>query len=419
MRESMKTSEIEAAERAGVDERVARLELPEDERSRPDLLALLLALTRRKKIILQVTIAVAVLAAIVALILPKTYSAMTVILPPQQNQSAASALVGQIGLLGGLSSSDLGLKNPDDLFIAMLNSRTVEDHLIDRFDLLRVYGVKRYQDARKKLENNSYVVAEREGTISVSVTDRDPKRAAAMANSYVDELRSLNQNLAVSEASQRRLFYQQKLDAERDDLSKAELALEQAQEKSGLIQPQAQGQAIIDAVGTAQAQVAAKEVQIESMRTYATASNPDLKRAEQELAGLREQLTRLERSKGALGNGEMAIPTRRLPEIELEYLRRARDLKYHESLYEFLGKQLEAARIDEAKEAVVVQVLDKAVEPERKSGPRRLLIVLVSAFAAFVVMCLWVLLAEGWRRKAQDPREHLRLAELRASFKRP
>jgi capsule polysaccharide export protein KpsE/RkpR len=232
-------------------------------------------------------------------------------------------------------------------------------------------------------------------------------------------LRSLNQNLAVSEASQRRLFYQQKLDAEREDLSKAELALEQAQEKSGLIQPQAQGQAIIDAVGTAQAQVAAKEVQIESMRTYATASNPDLKRAEQELAGLREQLTRLERSKGALGNGEMAIPTRRLPEVELEYLRRARDLKYHESLYEFLGKQLEAARIDEAKEAVVVQVLDKAVEPERKSGPRRLLIVLVSAFVAFVVMCLWVLLAEGWRRKEQDPREHLRLAELRASFKRP
>jgi uncharacterized protein involved in exopolysaccharide biosynthesis len=414
----MKTSEIEAAERAAVDERVAGLELPGDERSRPDFLALLLTLTRRKKIILQVTIAVAVLAAIVSLILPKTYTAMTVILPPQQNQSAASALVGQIGLLGGLSSSDLGLKNPDDLFIAMLNSRTVEDHLIDRFDLLRVYGVKRYQ-ARKKLENNSYVVAEREGTISVSVTDRDPKRAAAMANAYVDELRSLNQNLAVSEASQRRLFYQQKLDAEREDLSKAELALEQAQEKSGLIQPQAQGQAIIDAVGTAQAQVAAKEVQIESMRTYATASNPDLKRAEQELAGLREQLTRLERSKGALGNGEMAIPTRRLPEVELEYLRRARDLKYHESLYEFLGKQLEAARIDEAKEAVVVQVLDKAVEPERKSGPRRLLIVLVSAFVAFVVMCLWVLLAEGWRRKEQDPREHLRLAELRASFKRP
>ena len=186
-----------------------------------------------------------------------------------------------------------------------------------------------------------------------------------MANSYVDEMRLLNQNLAVSEASQRRLFYQQKLDAERDDLSKAELALEQAQEKSGLIQPQAQGQAIIDAVGyTAQAQVAAKEVQIRiHARTYATASNPDLKRAEQELAGLRDQLTRLERSKGALGNGEMAIPTRRLPGDRVGISTSRPRPKIPRGALRVPGQATgKAARIDEAKEAVVVQVLDKAAE---------------------------------------------------------
>ena len=146
-----------------------------------------------------------------------------------------------------------------------------------------------------------------------------------------NELHSLNQNLAVSEAAQRRLFYQQKLDAEREDLSRAELALQQVQEKSGLIQPDAQGRAIIDAVATTRAQVAIKEVQLQAMRTYATDNNPDLKRAEQELAGLRAQLAKLERSTGELGNGNLEIPTRRLPEVELDYIRRARDLKYHEA----------------------------------------------------------------------------------------
>ena len=254
----------------------------------------------------------------------------------------------------------------------MLKSRTVEDGIIDQFDLRKVYGYERYQDTRKKLEGRSNIAAGDEGIISISVTDRDPKRAANLANAYVEQLRTLNQNLAVSEAGQRRLFYQQKLDAERENLAVAELALKQAQEKSGLIQPDAQGRAIIDAVATTQAEVAMKEVQLESMRSYATASNPDLKRAEQELAGLREQLAKLERSTGELGNGNLEIPTRRLPQVQLDYIRRARDLKYHEAVYEFLGKQLEAARIDEAKEAVVVQFVDKAVEPERKSSPRRL-----------------------------------------------
>ena len=238
-----------------------------------------------------------------------------------------------------------------------------------------------------------------------------------MANAYVDQLRSLNQTLAVSEAAQRRMFYQQNLDAERDELGQAELALEQVQEKTGLIQPEAQGRAIVDAVASTRAQVGIKEVQVRAMRTYATANNPDLKRAEEELAGLRGQLAGLERSTGALGNGNLEIPTRRLPEVELEYIRRARDLKYHEALYDFLSKQLEAARIDEAKEAVVVQVVDKGVVPERKSGPRRMLIVLLVAAVAFLLSCLGALTAEAIRRRQQDPQERDRLALLRHSFR--
>ncbi len=385
--------------------------------ARMDLLDLLVILSRRKKNIFWATLAAAVVAAVVALLLPASYTATTTILPPQQNQSAATALLGQIGILSGLSEADLGLKNPADLFIAMLKSRSVQDGIVNQFDLRRVYGVKRSQDARKKLDKRSEVLAEKEGLISISVIDSEAKRAADMANAYVEQLRSLNQHLAVSEAGQRRLFYQQKLDEEREDLSQAELGLKQAQEKSGLIQPDAQGRAIIDAVGATRAQVGIKEVQLQAMRTYATPNNPELKRAEQELAGLRAQLAKLERSTGELGNGNLEIPTRRLPEVELDYIRRARDLKYHDAMYEFLGKQLEAARIDEAKEAVVVQVVDKAIVPEKRSGPRRTFIVLLTALIVLLLSCLWVLLQEALQRKQQDPVERERLALLRHSFK--
>ncbi len=319
--------------------------------------------------------------------------------------------------VAGLNESDLGLKNPGDLFIAMLKSRTIEDRLIDRFDLRKVYWVKSYQDARKKLENRSYIVAEREGLISVSVSDRDPQRAADLANAYVEELHALNSDLAVSEAAQRRVFYQQKLDAEREQLALSELALKQAQEKSGLLQPDAQARAIIQSVADMRAQVALHEVQVQAMRTYATAGNPDLRRAEEELSGLRAQLAKLERNTGEIGNGNVELPTRQLPQAELEYIRRARDLKYHEAFYDFLSKQLEAARIDEAKDAVVVQMVDKAVVPEKKSSPQRMLIVLTTAIAAFLASCLAVLLAEIVRRKQQDPLERERLARLRRSLK--
>jgi len=417
MRDRSKTSEIHAHD-AGLDAVVvSRIEPEDDRREEADWLELLLVLARNKAAILKITLAAIVLATIVSLIVPKTYTATATLLPPEQKQSSASLLLGQFGALGGMSSADLGLKNPDDLFVAMLKSRTVEDGIIRQFDLRGVYGYKRYEDARKKLEGRSRIEAGDDGIISISVTDRDPKRSADLANAYVEQLRSLNRSLAVSEAGQRRLFYQQKLDAEREDLSVAELALKQAQEKSGLIQPEAQGRAIVDAVAATRAQVAIKEVQLQAMRTYATPGNPDLRRAEEELAGLRAQLAKLERSTDEIGNGSLEVPTKQLPQAELDYIRKARDLKYHEALYDFLNKQLEAARLDEAKDAVVIQVVDKAVEPERKSSPHRSLIVCLTALAAFLLSCLGVLVTEALKRKERDPDDRARLALLRQSLR--
>lgn len=411
MRDSSKTSEMVhrdplVNEDAGINGESA-------EQNGLDGIELLLILSQRKKTILKVTIAVAVITAIIVFLLPSTYTATATILPPEQKQSTLSAMLGQLGSLSGLSDSDLGFKNPGDLFIGMLHSRTIQDRLIDKFDLRKVYRVKRYQDARKKLDARSYIVAEKEGLISISVDDHDPNRAAAMANAYVDELHNLNSELAISEAAQRRLFYEEKVNAEKDALGLAEVQLKQAEEKTGLLQPEAQARVIIQSVADMQAQVAFREVQIEAMRTYATKDNPELQRAEQELAGLRAQLARMERNTGKEGNGDIDLPTRNLPQAELDYLRRARDLKYHEALYEFLNKQLEAARIDEAKDAVVVQVVDKAVVPERKSGPHRMTIILLATLAAFLLTSATLLVVESFKRKqAQDPQLRARLALL-------
>jgi len=168
-------------------------------------------------------------------------------------------------------------------------------------------------------------------------------------------------------------------------------------------------------VAELRASIAAKQVQLQSLRTYATENNPEVKRAERELAELQSQsakLSQMERSGTDLGAGDLQVPTRRVPEANLEYLRAARELKYHETLYDFLAKQLEAARIDEAKDAVMVQVVDRAVEPERKSSPKRMLIVAVAAIASFLLSCLGVLLWEAIRRKRQDPNEGARIAQL-------
>jgi tyrosine-protein kinase Etk/Wzc len=390
----------------------ARLSL---EDGHADLLEILLVLAREKKRILQITGAATALAIITVFLVPKMYTATATILPPQQNQSVLSTLVGQVGGAATLDLNGLGLKNPADVFVAMLRSRTVEDALVNRFDLRKVYNVKRYQDARIILEKRTEINPEKEGLISIQVSDRDPKRAADIANAWVDELRALNQSLALTEAAQRRVFFEQKMEAEREDLSQSELALKNLQEKTGLIQPDAQTRALIGAVAELRAQVAAKQVQLQSLRTYATEDNPDVKRVERELGELQAEsgkMSQMERSGTDIGEGNLQVPTRRVPEANLEYLRVARELKYHESLYDFLGKQLEAARIDESKNAVMVQVVDKAVEPERKSSPRRLLIVAVTAIASFLLACLWMVVSEAIRRKQQDPGERARIAQL-------
>jgi uncharacterized protein involved in exopolysaccharide biosynthesis len=384
------------------------------------VLDLLIILSRRKQIILRTTLAAAVLSAIVSLLLPNRYTATTNILPPQQSQSLAASMIGQLGALGpmaAMAQKDLGLKNPNDLYVGMLRSRTAEDALIRRFDLLRVYRDKTMSDARQDLENASSIVLGKEGFVTISVEDKDRSRAPQIANAYVEQLRKLTQDLAVTEAGQRRLFFEQQLELAKNNLAEAEQALKETEQKTGLIQLDGQAKAIIESVVKLRALMAAKEVELHAMRLFSTEQNPDVLLREQQLSGLRAQLALLEKQSG--GPADVQVPTGSVPEAGLQYVRKLRDVKYAETMFELLAKQYEAARLDEAKTAAVIQVLDPAIEPDRKSSPPRIWIVVIVTLLAFLGSVGYILSAEALCRLRMNPDVDARWTALKTSVFQP
>ena len=385
------------------------------------LLDLLIVLARRRRDLLAGTAATAVLAAIVSFLLPNRYTATTVVLPPQQNTSSAVALLGQLGSvnpLASLAGSSLGLKNPNDLQVAMLKSRTVEDAMIDRFNLMNLYRERRRSDARKALEKGMDIEdGLKDGLIRISVTDKSSRRAAEMANAYVEEYKKFSATIAVTEASQRRLFFEQQLVPAKENLANAEEALKQTQQKTGLIQLDGQARAVIESVAQLRGQVAAKEVQIRAMHQFASEQNPDLQLAEQELAGLQNELARMGAASGG-SSGDFLMPKGTVPAAGLDYARKLRDVKYNETIFEILTKQFEIAKIDEARQGSVVQLVDKAVEPDKKSSPNRVLIVAIATVGGFVLAVFWVLFSESLRFARRDPRQREQLDALVELFGR-
>lgn len=351
-----------------------------------------------------------------SLLLPDIYTATARILPPQPSQSMASAMLNQLGVLGGVAGSAFGIKSSNDLYVGMLKSRSVADGMIQRFNLRELYRVGTLVQTRKLLQRVTRVAAGRDGIICIDVDDEDPKRAADMANGYVSELERLTERLAVTEAGQRRLFFERQLKQAKEALAVAEVELKKTQEDTGLIKLDEQGRAIIEAVARLTAQIAAKEVQIEGMRTFATDRNPQLVLAQQELAGLRLQLRRMGVNKAA-SEGDVLVTTGRVPEAGLQFIRKFRDVKYQETMFELLAKQYEIARLDEAKDAQVVQVLDYAVAPDKKSKPRHFLLAAIGAAIAGVVTLGVALIREFAARLASDPTQTQRLSAFRRHLK--
>jgi tyrosine-protein kinase Etk/Wzc len=388
-------------------------QIPPPQDDEISLLDLAIVLAKHKKLILGLPFAAAVVAAGVSLLMPNVYTATARILPPQQSQSTAAAMLGQLGALAGAAGSSLGIKNPNDLYVGMLKSRSVADGLIERYGLQRRYEQETLDDTRKALEKVTKVSAGKDGIVAIEVDDEDPRFAAELANAYVDALHRLNQTLAVTEAAQRRLFFERQLQQTQDSLARAEVELKKVQQATGVVQLDAQGKAAIEAVAALRARIAAKEVELAAMRTFATERNPDYQRLTEELAGLRGQLARFER-----GGEPSALPSAaRLTEAGLDYVRKLREVKYQETVFELLARQFEAAKLDEARNASLIQVLDKAVPPERKSKPRRSLIVIVSALATGLIAVLLAFMREARERALADPERADRYRLLRQYLK--
>jgi uncharacterized protein involved in exopolysaccharide biosynthesis len=382
------------------------------------LLDLLIVLAERKHIILWVTVTFAVVAAVVSLILPKQYTAYVALLPPQQSSSMGSAIASQLGNLGGMAAfagGSLGLKSPNDMYIAMLKSRTVEEAMVQHFGLMQEYKQKYVSDACKVFEHHATIDGSgKDGLLHIAIEDGDPNRAAQLANGYVDQFRNLSEHLAITEASQRRLFFEQQLEQAKDNLANAEEALKETQQKTGLIQLDSQARALIESAATLRAQIAAKEVQIQSMRTFATGENAQLIQAEQELDGLRTQLARLGGSEN-IDSGLM-VPKGQVPEAGLEYVRKLRDVKYYETIFDILARQFEIAKLDEAKQGALVQVVDAAVPADRRSFPKRGMIVIASTAAGFFVGIIIAVLHALYANMNQKSEHAVKFMQLREAL---
>ncbi|MFC5498411.1 GumC family protein [Caenimonas terrae] len=348
----------------------------------------------------------------IALLLPPIYTAKTTLLPPQQNQGGSSAVLASLGALAATAGVAGTVKAPEELYVGLLRTDSVANALIERFKLKERYKASTLDDTRRALNNNSVISADRKSTlISVEASDRDPVFSAQLANAYAEELRRLMTRIAVTEAQQRRLFFEQQMEKAKADYVRAELAVKRAQDKSGLISLDSQTQSIIGAAAQVRGEIVAREVQLQATRPFAGPENPDLKRLLSELGSLRAQLSKIEGGgidSPARGAGDSAQA--------LANVRIFRELKYQEAIYSAMLQQFQMAKADEARDAPLVQQVDVAAPPERKSKPRRTPIVFLSMALGLLSGLIVSLVRRVARNGRNDPRTAHRWNDLSSAW---
>jgi tyrosine-protein kinase Etk/Wzc len=339
----------------------------------------------------------------ISFVITPTFTATTKFLPPQQQQSAAAAMLQSLGALGGLAGAATGLKNPNDQFVSFLQSRTLQDTLIERFNLMERYEAEFQEEARNELSANTRINAGKDGLITVEVDDREPAFAAELANAHVQELTLLLGRLAVTEAQQRRLFFEKQLGDAKTKLTQAEQALQASGVNMSALK--ANPQAAVEGLAQLQASITAQEVKLATMRSYLTENAPDFRQAMTELNALRAQLRQAEASQPKTPG-------------DSDYVAKYRDFKYYETLFELFAKQYELARVDESREGAVIQVLDVAQAPERKSKPKKAMIAVLATLASGFALLLYVFVRQALRNAAQDAEAATKLQHLRAAWSR-
>ena len=348
-----------------------------------------------------------VIATLIAFLIPKRYESTARLMPPDQSSSGMAmlaALTAKTGSgLGGFAGDLLGMKSSSALFVGILRSRTVEDRLIEKFDLKKVYGDRRMEDARKQLENNTQISEDRKnGIITISVTDKSPQRAAAIAQAYVEELDRLVGELNTSSAHRERVFLEERLKAVKQDLDAAAKEFSEFASKNAAIDIKEQGRAMVEAAATLQGQLIAAQSELEGLKQIYTDNNVRVRSVRARVAELQKQLEKLSgKDAGATPlkgqAGESLYPSiRKLPLLGVTYADLYRRTKIQETVYELLTQQYELAKVQEVKETPSVKVLDEPVVPEKKAFPPRLLIMLLGAILSFVVGVVWLLGTARW-----------------------
>jgi tyrosine-protein kinase Etk/Wzc len=335
--------------------------------------------------------------------IPPTYTAKTQFLPPQQQQSAAASMLASLGALGGLAGSATGIKSPADQYIAFMKSVSVQDALIERFNLVEKFEAKLKTDARMALTGNVRIVSGRDGLISLEVDNKDPKFAADLANAYVEELRHLLGRLAVTEAQQRRVFFEKQLQITKENLSKADLSLKSSGISSSVLK--SNPSSALEAVARLKAGISVQEVKLSSMRNYLTEDSPEFKQAMSELTSLKSQLAKAEKEEPTAQGAS-------------DYVARYREFKYQETMFELFAKQFELAKVDESREGAVIQVLDVAEPPDRKSKPKKAMIAIISAVASGFAFLLFVFIRSALKSASQNQDVQQRLSALQVSLKK-
>ena len=366
------------------------------------LLDLALVVAENLRLLILGPLAVGITALGISFAIEPTFTAKVVMMPPQQQQSAAASALQSLGALGGLAGA-AGIKSPADQYVALMQTTTVEDRLIERFKLMEVYKADFKADARKVLEQNTRIGAgKKDGLLTIEFDDKSPQRAAEVANAYVEELRRLTSALAITEAQQRRAFFEKQLAQTKDKLAIAQRALQAAGISEGAIR--AEPKAAAEAYARLQAEVTASEVRLQTMRGYLAETAPEFQQAQNQLTALRGQLARREAVNitGAQG----------------DYVDRFREFKYQETLFDLFARQYEVARIDESREGAVIQVVDAATPPERKSKPKRAMMAVVATLAAGFALLLWVFVRHALRNARQDAHSAQKLGLLTSALRR-
>jgi len=363
---------------------------------RGSLLTLMRVAFKWHKLVWSTAATIVLLAAAVTLLLPNRYTATVVILPPAQGGSAGAAMMAQLSSMGGMAAAagGLGIKNPNDQQVALLKSRTVEDAMVERFHLQSLYHRKYVSTARKRWERATTIDnGLKDGLIHISVTDREPHRAAELANGWVEEYQRFTATLAITEASQRRLFYERQLSAAHSDLARAEDDMKQTEQRTGVIDVEGQDRSLIASAAILRGQLAAKQIEIRGMREFASEGNPDLQRAQQEAAGMEGQLSAMDADHDRTA-GDLIAPKGTITAAGLDYARALREVKYRETIQDLLTRQYEGARVDEARQGALVQIVDAAIVPDRPNSMYKLWILLASLLLALPLSLLTAAAAE-------------------------